>query len=170
MIPSKSRYSIGWSSTCTASRLSAGLRDGPLGTAHEFSTPSISSRRSKCRRVGACWGTMKRRPAPFSGASVPDGSGVRSGGRLAREGLSASSEGGRVGVMVVVHGSPRRRAEALGGEPDPHGPASAQVLILTLVGNRVHPSIEWAYGRALDWLRDDFLRPRFRADQDVFGR
>src|SRR5204862_133334 len=43
MSPSKSPYSMGWSSTCTASRLSAGSRDGPLGTAHDFSTPSISS-------------------------------------------------------------------------------------------------------------------------------
>ncbi len=39
-------YSSGWSSTCTASRLSAGSRLGPRGTAQLFSTPSSSSRRS----------------------------------------------------------------------------------------------------------------------------
>src|SRR5213079_1689206 len=50
MSPSKSPYSMGWSSTWTARRLSAGSRDGPLGTAHDFNTPSISSPRPKWRR------------------------------------------------------------------------------------------------------------------------
>src|SRR5436190_2224728 len=66
MIPSKSPYSSGWSSTWTARRLSAGFRDGPLGTAHERSTPSISSRRSQCIRRAPCLWTTKRPPASVS--------------------------------------------------------------------------------------------------------
>ena len=46
MTPSKSRYSIGWSSTWTASRLTAGSSVGPFGTAQLTSTPSISNRKS----------------------------------------------------------------------------------------------------------------------------
>ena len=46
MTPSKSKYSIGWSSTWTAMRRIAGSRVGPFGTAQETSTPSISSRKS----------------------------------------------------------------------------------------------------------------------------
>ena len=44
--PSKSKYSIGWSSTWTAMRRIAESWVGPLGTAHEASTPSISRRKS----------------------------------------------------------------------------------------------------------------------------
>ena len=44
--PSKSKYSIGWSSTWTAIRRIFESRVGPFGTAHEASTPSISSRKS----------------------------------------------------------------------------------------------------------------------------
>ena len=44
--PSKSAYSIGWSSTCTARLRVAGSRVGPLGTAQLASTPSTSRRRS----------------------------------------------------------------------------------------------------------------------------
>ena len=43
---SKSIYSTGWSSVCTASRRSAGSSDGPFGTAQLFSTPPSSSLRS----------------------------------------------------------------------------------------------------------------------------
>ncbi len=46
MVPSKSPYSMGWSSTCTASRRTLGSRLGPLGTAQLTRTPSSSSRRS----------------------------------------------------------------------------------------------------------------------------
>ena len=46
MTPSKSKYSIGWSSTWTAIRRIDGSSVGPLGTAHETSTPSISRRKS----------------------------------------------------------------------------------------------------------------------------
>src|SRR5216117_3004512 len=98
MIPSKSPYSMGWSSTCTARRLSAGSREGPLGTAHDFNTPSISSRRSKWRRVAACWWTMNRRPG--AAAIAPDGSGVRSaerGGAGGRGGGGGGGGGGGVG-------------------------------------------------------------------------
>src|SRR6185503_119410 len=42
MMPSKSAYSTGWSSTWTASRFSSALNEGPLGTAQLFKTPSIS--------------------------------------------------------------------------------------------------------------------------------
>ena len=46
MIPSKSKYSMGWSSTCTASCLPFGSSVGPLGTAQLASTPPTSSRKS----------------------------------------------------------------------------------------------------------------------------
>jgi hypothetical protein len=46
MTPSKSKYSIGWSSTWTAIRRSFGSSVGPLGTAQLARTPSISSRKS----------------------------------------------------------------------------------------------------------------------------
>ena len=44
--PSKSKYSIGWSSTWTAIRLIDESRVRPLGTAQLTRTPSISSRKS----------------------------------------------------------------------------------------------------------------------------
>src|SRR5436190_20673843 len=85
MMPSKSPYSSGWSSTLTARRLSAGLADGPLGTAQDLSTPSISSRRSQCRRVASCICTISKPPClgPALGTSPP-GSGVLSNARFAR--------------------------------------------------------------------------------------
>ena len=46
MTPSKSMYSIGWSSTWMAARRTAGSRVGAFGTAQLASTPSISKRRS----------------------------------------------------------------------------------------------------------------------------
>src|SRR3954465_13597303 len=39
MIPSKSKYSIGWSSTLNAARRTAGSRARTLGTAQHTSTP-----------------------------------------------------------------------------------------------------------------------------------
>src|SRR5262249_19435122 len=44
--PSNPPYSTGWSSTCSASRFTAGSSDGPFGTAHDSSTPFHSSRKS----------------------------------------------------------------------------------------------------------------------------
>jgi hypothetical protein len=46
MMPSKSKYSMGWSSTWTASCLTLGSSVGPLGTAQLTNTPSTSSRKS----------------------------------------------------------------------------------------------------------------------------
>jgi hypothetical protein len=46
MIPSKSMYSMGWSSTWKAARRAFGSSVGPLGTAQLASTPSISRRKS----------------------------------------------------------------------------------------------------------------------------
>ena len=46
MTPSKSRYSMGWSSTWMAACRTPGSSVGPFGTAQLTSTPSISSRRS----------------------------------------------------------------------------------------------------------------------------
>ena len=46
MMPSNFAYSSGWSSTCTASRLTDGSSDGPFGTAQESSTPFHSRRKS----------------------------------------------------------------------------------------------------------------------------
>src|SRR5438477_9974721 len=82
MIPSKSPYSSGWSSTFTASRLSFMSYDGPFGTAHDRSTPSISSRRSKWSCRAACLCTTNNRPRTVD--IVPTGSGELSGDRLAR--------------------------------------------------------------------------------------
>ncbi len=46
IVPSNALYSIGWSSTSTASRFSPGTRLGPRVTAQLFMTPSSSRRRS----------------------------------------------------------------------------------------------------------------------------
>ena len=46
MTPSYSAYSIEWSPVGIASLLTVGSSDGPRGTAHDFSTPSTSSRTS----------------------------------------------------------------------------------------------------------------------------
>src|SRR6185503_10894775 len=82
MTPSKSPYSMGWSSTFTASRLSFMSYDGPLGTAHDRSTPPISRRRSKCKLRAACLWTTNRRPGTVE--TAPVGSGEVSGERFAR--------------------------------------------------------------------------------------
>ncbi len=80
--PSKDAYSNVWSSVGTASRLSAGFSDGPFGTAHDFSTPSASSRKSKWRRRAACCWTTKSKGPGRSGAGAGLGSGVTSNARL----------------------------------------------------------------------------------------
>ena len=54
MSPSKSRYSSGWSSVRTARWLRFGSGGMPLGTAHEASVPSCSSRRSQCMARALC--------------------------------------------------------------------------------------------------------------------
>ena len=46
MTPSKSKYSIGWSSTWIAIRRWAESSVGPFGTAHDTRTPPTSSRKS----------------------------------------------------------------------------------------------------------------------------
>src|SRR2546430_2732933 len=104
MIPSKSPYSMGWSSTCTARRLSAGSREGPLGTAHDFNTPSISSRRSKWRRGGAGGGAGE--PRPGAGGGAPAGAGGGGGGRGGGGGVGGGRGGGGGG------GDPRGRRPA----------------------------------------------------------
>src|SRR3954453_12411366 len=58
--PSKSSASRPWSSTGTASRLTAGSSDGPFGTAHDRATSPNCSRRSKCSVVASCRPTTKR--------------------------------------------------------------------------------------------------------------
>src|SRR5690606_15228752 len=87
--PSKLPYSIGWSSTSTASRFSPGSRLGPLGRAQLFSTPSCSSRRSKWSWLAACLCMMYSRP-PGAVPGVPDGSGVRAKSRLRRYSASGA--------------------------------------------------------------------------------
>ena len=79
-----------WSSTCTASRLAAGSSDGPLGTAQDTSTPSTSSRRSKCSVV-AWWrlttNPERRRHGTSSpGAYVSMSQDVLEAARRARDG------------------------------------------------------------------------------------
>src|SRR5207249_11714387 len=77
--------------TWTASRLSARLGEGPLGTAQDRSTPSISRCRSQWSRRAACMWTTNKPPADDAGdAGRAPGSGVRSNDRLAREVLSGS--------------------------------------------------------------------------------
>src|SRR2546422_4757990 len=110
MIPSKSPYSRGWSSTFTARRLSAGLADGPLGTAHDFRTPSISSRRSQCRRVASCMWTMSNPPGFGAGLGTnPPGSGVSVNARFARY---CASESGDVDFDLGMN----RNSSGLGGQ------------------------------------------------------
>src|SRR5438270_278964 len=96
MMPSKSPYSSGWSSTWTARRLSARLGEGPFGTAQDRSTPSISRRRSQWSRRAACIWTTNRPPAEEAvGAARAPGSGVWSRERFARYVLSGSGPGFR---------------------------------------------------------------------------
>jgi hypothetical protein len=53
-------YESEWSGTATANLLSAGFIETPFGTAHDFKTPPISSRKSKCRREAWCsWMTNR---------------------------------------------------------------------------------------------------------------
>src|SRR3712207_1666055 len=90
-------YSSGWSSVCTALRLTPGSLGSAFGTANETSTPSRSRRRSQCSRVAWCSWTTKRPPscAP-SGASEGSGSGVSPGRRFLRyvSSLSATEHDG----------------------------------------------------------------------------
>jgi hypothetical protein len=86
MSPSNVAYSIGWSSVCTASRMSPGTTGNPLGTAHETSTPPRSSRTSQCSRLAWCsWMTNVSSLPPGGWLSVDGtGSGVRAASRLRR--------------------------------------------------------------------------------------
>ena len=67
----------------TASRLSCGSADGPFGTDQDFSTPSTSSRKSKCV-VLASWICTTKRGASPAAPSRPRGSSVLSKSRLSR--------------------------------------------------------------------------------------
>ena len=85
MSPSNAAYSIGWSSVCTASRLVPGSSGRPLGTAHETSTPSRSSRKSQCSALAWCsWMTNVSPPPSGSGPGGGTGSDVRVASRLLR--------------------------------------------------------------------------------------
>src|SRR5689334_22431512 len=84
MTASKWTYSSGWFSTLTASRLSSGSSDGAFGTAHEHSTPSISSRKSQCIRVASCWWTTNMRAPRDVPGLLAIGSGVAPAVRFAR--------------------------------------------------------------------------------------
>src|SRR5215831_1794550 len=83
--------------------------DGPFGTAHERRTPSISRRRSKCKRRAACLWTTNRRPGAAD--TVPIGSGVVSGDRLARYALRLSTC--RSSSLLAVTGMFRLGGEAM---------------------------------------------------------
>src|SRR5690348_10903030 len=99
---------------------------------------------------------MKRRPGCVP--TAPEGSGVRSAERLARYFASASPVGG----------GPEGGVESLTGR--------AWILIRFPEGEndgvcaRCAGFISCRYARALDWLRHDLLRARFRPDQDVLRR
>src|SRR5215212_7446301 len=73
-------YSIGWSSVWTARWFSSGSIGMPLGTAHDASTPSRSSRRSQCSRRAWCSWMTKRLRSSLPG--LPAGSGVSAKSRL----------------------------------------------------------------------------------------
>src|SRR5690606_22850130 len=83
--PSNVAYSSGWSSVCTARWFVSGLHGRPLGTAHDTSTPSRSSRRSQCRLRAWCSWTTNVSSSPRGSASPSGtGSGVRRASRLPR--------------------------------------------------------------------------------------
>src|SRR3989440_12225991 len=90
MSPVKSRSDSGWSSVGTARWLTLGSGGTPLGSAHDASTPSRSSRRSQWRRRAWCsWTTKRGAPSAPGGApsgpgrSSSSGSGVAEKSRLA---------------------------------------------------------------------------------------
>ena len=74
MVPSNSAYSIGWSSVCTARRLTSVSSGGPFGTAQETSTPSCSRRKSQCRWEASC-SPMTKIGSPARGAGAASGTG-----------------------------------------------------------------------------------------------
>ncbi len=75
IVPSKAAYSIGWSSVCTARWLTPDVSGTPFGTAQLFSTPSFSSRRSKCRRLAWCSWITKRGAPPLGSPQLDSGIG-----------------------------------------------------------------------------------------------
>src|ERR671918_2234904 len=102
--PSNVAYSRGWSSVGMASRFSRGSVDGPFGTAHDFSTPSASSRKSQCIAVASCcWITKRgfRRPERRPGRP-PAGSGVRRRSRFRRYSWRESVVGVALVPVVIV--------------------------------------------------------------------
>ena len=110
--PWNSRYSSGWSSVRTARWLRLGSSGMPLGTAHEASTPSCSSRRSQCRRVAWCSWTTNWPDATGAGAVSPS-----------RPASPAGSLGAVLGEPVPRHG--RLMAPVVGpaGRPGAAGQA-----------------------------------------------
>ena len=74
MVPSNSAYSIGWSSVCTARRLTSVSSGGPFGTAQETSTPSCSRRKSQCRWEASC-SPMTKIGSPSRGWGAASGTG-----------------------------------------------------------------------------------------------
>src|SRR5487761_1041871 len=83
MSPAKLMYPRGWSSTWTARWFFLGSAGTPLGTAHETSTPSRSSRKSQCRRRAWCSCTTNRGALVSLRGTLAPGSGVFLKSRLA---------------------------------------------------------------------------------------
>src|ERR1043166_5439233 len=162
MTPSKSPYSIGWSSTLTARRLSAGSYEGPRGTAHDRSTPSISRRRSKWSCRAACLWTTNKRPVPE--VAPPNGSGVVSVERFARSPARLSAVSSGDGVMPAFLSSASAQSSTT---PLVHcptilpGPGAAK-LLLTSATHR--------YAGQTDQHRHDFIRPRLGSRAALFIR
>src|SRR5689334_12074667 len=166
MIPSKSPYSSGWSSTFTARRLSLGSYDGPLGTAHDRRTPSISRRRSKWSRRAACLWTMNNRPGTVE--TVPIGSGVVSGDRLARYALRLSTWGSSslLGVTCSVRFEGNLRS---GGEGGQHASRRTLAAVHDLRQRPRPPAtIPESYACTRNRYGHHFVRARFSARQSVF--
>src|SRR5919106_2939030 len=101
--PSNVAYSRGWSSVGMARRFSRGSVDGPLGTAHDFSTPPAASRKSQCMAVASCcWMTNRGRRPVARRRLPPAGSGVLRLSRFRRYSWSGSVVGVTLVPVVVV--------------------------------------------------------------------
>src|SRR5438105_3177538 len=156
MMPSKSPYSSGWSSTWTARRLSARLGEGPFGTAQDRSTPSISRRRSQWSRRAACIWTTNRPPAEEAvGAARAPGSGVWSRERFARYVLSGSGPGFRFeGIGVKSY---PMSAHALGSATLSFGLVSVPIKLFSTGESSAAISFNWLHKKDGARLKQQYV-------------
>src|SRR6266496_530607 len=172
MIPSKSPYSSGWSSTWTARRLSAGLGDGPLGTAQDLSTPSISRRRSQWRRRAACMWTTKRPRgywaaraaaagaaggAEAAGAARAPGSGVRSSARFARYALRGSGRLRFAPITLQSYHKHPMSAHSIGSATLSFGLVSVPVKMFSTGESAAAISFNWLHKKDGARLKQQYV-------------